>query len=229
MPNWARQIRANWNRTDSIVQISNTIAFGLFIANTRWGSVWVCTMASLVPLAIQLARARVANDALRPALLFGVCMGGAWPIGEGIVTRTFGWWGEYLAPGPVVWRTPVYCMLIGWLASTHIYYFTRRMIEIGWRPAGVMLHAAIMASIIGVIGENLFVSAHMWAYFPSSLDWMSVPAFVPVAYGIGYSVLPLLHGRRAVYAFAAVAATLLVVSVGLGIAVGFFPRHIAGQ
>ena len=211
------------------MQASNTAAFLVFIANTWWSSAWVCSFASLAPLAIQIMRSRRVHDSLRPALVFGACIGGAWPLGEGIVTWTVGWWGEYLAPGPTVWHTPVYCMLIGWLASTHIYYVTKRTIEIGWDPRAAAVHTAIMAAIIGVIGENLFVSARMWTYFPSELDWLSVPAFVPVAYGAGYGVLPLINRWRAAPASVAVAVTLLLVSVGLGFAVGFFPREVTGQ
>lgn len=224
MPAWSQQIRSNWNRTDTFVQTTNTVSFVVFIANTWWGSAWVCTLASLVPLALQIVWTQRKKDSLRRALAFGACVGAAWPAGEGFVTRAFGWWGDYLAPGPVVWRTPVYCMLIGWLASTHICYVTHRTLEIGWSTRAAAVHAVIMAAIIGVIGENLFVAAKMWVYYPSNLDWVSVPAFVPVAYGIGYGILPFVARWRAVYAAAAVAATLLVVSVGLGLAVGFFPR-----
>jgi hypothetical protein len=183
----------------------------------------------MIPLAILSFRSRSVNDSLRPALVFGACIGGAWPIGEGLVTWAVGWWGEYLAPGPVVWRTPVYCMLIGWLASTHIYYVCRRTFEMGWGLRTAIASTVITVTSLGVIGENLFVSAKMWMYFPSDMDWMSVPAFVPIAYGIGYGVLPFICRWRAASASAVVAATLLVVSVGLGFAVGFFPRDVAGH
>lgn len=184
----------------------------------------MCTLASLVPLCIQTLRARAVGDSLRPALVFGAYIGAAWPIGEGLVTWAVGWWGEYLAPGPIVWHTPVYCMLIGWLASTHIYYVTKRTVEMGWSNRAAAVHAFLMATIIGVIGENLFVAAGMWRYHASNLDWLSVPAFVPIAYGIGYCVLPYASRARAVSAAAIVAALLLCVSVGLGFATGFFPR-----
>jgi len=219
-----RRLKANWNRTDTFVLTTNVAAFFVFVGNTWWGSAWVCTLASAAPIALQVLRARAVDDALRPALVFGACIGGAWPLGEGVVTWAVGWWGEYLAPGPVVWRTPVYCMLIGWLASTHIYYVARRTLEMGWGTSIAFANTVISAALLGVIGENLFVSAKMWAYFPSDLDWAAVPAFVPVAYGIGYSILPLTTRWRAVWAAVAVAWLLLVVSVGLGLATGFFPR-----
>ncbi|MCC6155635.1 MAG: hypothetical protein IT367_17830, partial [Candidatus Hydrogenedentes bacterium] len=131
---WYRRVKSNWNGTDTIVLATNVASFLVFIGNTWWGSARVCTLASLVPLCVQSARASRVNDSLRPALIFGACIGAAWPVGEGFVTWAVGWWGEYLAPGPMVWRTPIYCMLIGWLASTHIYYITQRTHEMGWSP-----------------------------------------------------------------------------------------------
>ncbi|MCC6794160.1 MAG: hypothetical protein IT366_03505 [Candidatus Hydrogenedentes bacterium] len=226
---WYRRIKSNWNRTDTIVLATNVASFFVFIGNTWWGSAWVCTLASLIPIAIQMSHAFRVYDSLRPALIFGACIGAAWPIGEGFVTSAVGWWGEYLAPGPVVWHTPIYCMLIGWLASTHIYYVTQRTREMGWSLRVNFANTIITAALLGVVGENLFVSAKMWIYHPSDLDWVSVPAFVPVAYGIGYSVLPFIKSWRPTRAAFLVAGALLIVSVGLGFAVGFFPRHVTGQ
>ncbi|MDZ4860995.1 MAG: hypothetical protein SGI88_18635 [Candidatus Hydrogenedentes bacterium] len=219
-----RKIRAGWNRTDTTVAVCNVVSFAVFILNCRIESVWVCMFASAIPLALQLVRASRVNDSLRPALAFGAIIGAAWPLGEGLVTWSVGWWGEYLAPGPTVWHTPVYCMLIGWLASTHIFYVSRRTAELGFDGRATIANTFLTAALLGIIGENLFVGARMWVYHASDLDWFYVPAFVPVAYGIGYGILPLVKRWRVVHASAAVCATLLVVSVGLGFAVGFFPR-----
>lgn len=204
--------------------VTNLVSFALFIGNCWWSSPLVCNLASLLPLVAQIAYAARVNDSLRPALAFGALIAAAWPLGEGLVTWAVGWWGDYLAPGLTVWHTPVYCMLIGWLASTHIFYVSRRTREMGFPTAVVVGNTIFTAATLGVIGENLFVAAKMWVYHPSSLDWFSVPAFVPIAYGIGYGILPLVHRGRVVHASAAVAAALLMFSVGLGLAVGFFPR-----
>lgn len=224
-----RKLRSHWDRTDTIVIGTNVAALALFVANTWWGSAWVCTVASAAPIAIQLAQARAVTDSLRGALAFGACIGAAWPIGEGIVTRAFGWWGQYLAPGPVVWYTPLYCILIGWLASAHIYYVARRTREMGFGRAAAIVVTCGTAAVLGVVGENLFVAAKMWSYYPSNQDWIAVPAFVPIAYGVGYGVLPFIPRWRAAPAAAAVASLLLVVAVGLGLVTGFFPRGAAGH
>ena len=77
---------------------------------------------------------------------------------------------------------------------------------------------------MGVIGENFFVAARMWEYDPSPLDWFSVPAFVPIAYGIAYGNLPLLRDWHIGLATSTFLLVTLAVSVGLGLATGFFPR-----
>ncbi|MBX7254976.1 MAG: hypothetical protein K1Y02_01350 [Candidatus Hydrogenedentes bacterium] len=148
----------------------------------------------------------------------------AWPIGEGFVTQTVGWWGEYVALGPQVWKTPVYCMLIGWLSSTHIFYVGRRTLEFGFEMKWAVANTALTALLLGILGENLFVWAGMWRYHESTSDWFSVPAFVPVAYAAGYSVLPLLRNWRLASTTLVWATTLLLASIGLGLATGFFPR-----
>ncbi|HRK36013.1 MAG TPA: hypothetical protein PLJ47_15560 [Candidatus Hydrogenedentes bacterium] len=224
MRNAIRTIKAAWNRTDTVVMASNFGSFTLFIGNCWWESVTVCILASAIPIFFQCLRAVFVRDSLTPAIAFGAIIGAGWPIGEGLVTASVGWWGEYLAPGPMVWHTPIYCMLIGWLASTHIFYVSRRTAEMGFSHRVTIGNTVVSAALLGVIGENLFVAARMWVYHPSDLDWFSVPAFVPIAYGIGYGILPLVRRSHVVHASAAVCATLLVVSVGLGLAVGFFPR-----
>lgn len=140
------------------------------------------------------------------------------------MTLAVGWWGEYIATGPMVWKTPLYCMLIGWLSSTHVFYVGSRTLEFGFSRLAAVLYTAFTALLLGVLGENLFVWAGMWRYHTSDTDWFSVPAFVPVAYAAGYSVLPLLRGWRIIPTTLVWAAALLLASVGLGLVTGFFPR-----
>jgi hypothetical protein len=175
-------------------------------------------------LAILGAAAWRAPGVLRDALGFGGLVALSWPVGEGLLTDTLGWWGRYLAPGPAVWHTPVYCMLIGWLASTHVCYIAHRTLDIGYGMRAAMLNAGLTAFVLGVLGENLFVGARIWVYHASAHQWFSVPAFVPVAYGLGFSVLPLSRRWGFFPATAAWAATLMGATVGLGFLVGFFPR-----
>jgi hypothetical protein len=218
------KLRTNWTRADSIVLATNTAAFLVFLANCRLESVWICTIASAVPLAIQAAYAFRVGGPLRSALLFGALIAAAWPLGEGIVTHILGWWGEYVAPGPVIWRTPLYCVLIGGLASTHIHYVSRRTSEFGYGPSVAAANTFLTAFLLGFLGENFFVAANMWRYHESGLDWISVPAFVPVAYGLGYAILPALRDWRILPTAVVCGMMLLVFSVGLGLLTGFFPR-----
>ncbi len=219
-----RRVKANWNRTDTVLAVINTLALAAFIGNCWWESVWVCHLALALPLLVQLVWARHPGDALRRALLFGAILGWAWPLGEGLFVRGFGWWGEYLAPGPRIWDTPVYCVLVGWLAAAHIHYWSRRVIDIGYRVRVSVGYAAVTAFVLGLAGENLFVAGGIWSYDASVLDWWSVPAFVPVAYAIGFGVTPLVVRRNALGAFLVVSVTLYVACVGLGFATGFLPR-----
>jgi hypothetical protein len=219
-----RRIRSHWTRTDTLVMGTNTAACVVFIANCWWQSVGVCYGASIAPIAIQVLWSLRHAGPLRPALVFGGLVALLWPFGEGFVTLAVGWWGEYIAPGPVVWKTPVYCMLIGWLASTHIFYLGRRVLDFGFSMGYAVANSAITALIVGILGENLFVWAGMWRYYASEADWFSVPAFVPVAYAAGYCVLPLMRTWRLIPTTLVWAATLLIASVGLGLATGFFPR-----
>ena len=125
---------------------ANTVAFAVFIANCWWESVAVCYAASVAPLGLQLLRARFDGESpLRSALAFGALCAGVWPLGEGVVVRTAGWWGQYLAPGPRVWDTPLYCMLVGWLASTHVYYWARRTEEFGYGRGAAVACAGLTA------------------------------------------------------------------------------------
>lgn len=218
-----RRIRGNWNRSDTWVTATNTTAFVLFLGNCGWESLAVVYAATLLPLAFQGLRS-IRDAGLRGAWAFGLLAGFLWPFGEWLVVNTLGWWGEYLAPGPRILDTPIYCILIGCLASTHIAYATRRAGEMGFGPRTVIINTGLTAFLLGIIGENLFVAASMWVYDPSIWDWWSVPAFVPTAYGLGYAFLPRLQGLPVVPRVVSFSVLLLVVCVGLGLAVGFFPR-----
>ena len=219
-----RRIRAGWNRSDTVLMVSNHIALALLIGNCWWQSVLVCCLATSMALAAQLARAARVKGTLRDALLFGAMIAVAWPFGEGIVTMTLGWWGDYLAPGPVFWKTPLYCVLIGWLASTHLYYVGQRTLDIGYGRATAASVVAVSAFGMGLLGENLFVWSAMWRYDVSGQDWWSVPAFVPVAYGLGYAIVPYLLGRSVMRTAVVCGFVLFTTCVGLGLITGFFPR-----
>lgn len=203
----------------------NTIAFFMFVGNCWWESLGACYAALLLPLTLQTAWVVRARDrALAEALMFGAIVGFLWPFGEGVVVRMFGWWGGYLAPGPKLWDTPLYCVLIGWVASAYCFYWALRVHEMGYsRRVGGLL-ACLTALCIGAVGENLFVGARMWFYAPSSLDLFLVPAFVPVGYGLGYTMLPLFRGRNVVATGLAFNCAMLVICVSLGLLSGFFPR-----
>ncbi len=220
---WQR-IRRSWNRTDTVVMVTNHAALAAFIGNCWWQSVGVCQAACAIPLMIQIAWALRRDRLLRDALIFGAIIGFAWPVGEGIVTATLGWWGEYLAPGFTIWYTPLYCILIGWQASTHLYYLSHRLAAMGYGKRTAMAVVGFTAFGMGLAGENLFVWAGMWRYDTSPMDWWAIPAFVPIAYGMGYAVLPLLDRWRLLSTTAACAALLFAACVGFGLAFGFFPR-----
>ncbi len=224
MREFLRRIRRHWNWTDTIVLGSNTAAFGLFIGNCWWEFLWVTHLALLLPLTIQVLRARLVRDALREALVFGTVVGWSWPVGERFVVRVFGWWGEYVATGIMVLDTPLYTVLVGWLASAYCYYVGRRAIDLGYGPAFSAMSSGMSALCLGIIGENLFIGARMWVYDRSALDLWSVPAFVPVAYGIGYACLPLLWRFTVVVRAVLFNVIMLLLTVGMGLAVGFFPR-----
>ena len=145
-------------------------------------------------------------------------------MGEGVVVRTVGWWGEYLAPGPRLWDTPLYCVLVGWLATAHIVYWSQRVTDIGYGRGVAVGCCVVTAFVLGLAGENLMVAAGIWVYAPSNQDWWNVPAFVPVSYGLGYGVLPFLRHYRVVPAALIFCLALAGVSVGAGLATGFFPR-----
>lgn len=221
---WWRRLRTNWNRTDTLLYSSNTLALMLFIGNCWWEKVEITYGAVGFPLFIQAWRARRVHDALREAFVFGGLVGWLWPFGEWFVIHAFGPWGEYRAPGPTVLETPLYCILVGWVASTHCYYVGRRTLEIGYGKAVSAVMSGLTAFALGIIGENLFVGGGMWVYYPSVLEFGSVPAFVPVAYGLGYATIPMLRRLHMVPATLLFTVIMLFISVSLGLVVGFFPR-----
>ena len=203
---------------------TNHAALAVFIGNCWWDSVLVCQAACVAPLAMQMVRAYRSDRLLRDALIFGAAIGFAWPIGEGVVTATLGWWGEYVAPGITIWRTPLYCILIGWLASTHLFYLSHRVEAMGYGLRTSIPVVGLTAFGMGLAGENLFVWSGMWRYDTSGLDWWAIPAFVPVAYGAGYAILPLLNRRSVAVTTVVCGAVLFAACAGLGLATGFFPR-----
>jgi hypothetical protein len=219
---WKR-IRSHWTRTDTLVLAGNLVAFGLFIGNCWWESIDVTYAALAGPMALQAWRSR--RDAtLRDAIFFGLIVGALWPVGEWLVVNVFGWWGEYLAPGLRLLETPLYCVLIGAMASTYCAYVGLRAVEMGFSLRAAVVNTGLTAFFVGLIGENLFVGGRMWVYDASRFDWWYVPAFVPIAYGLGYALLPALRTYRPLPRALILSAALLVTTVGLGLLVGFFPR-----
>jgi hypothetical protein len=219
---WKR-IRTCWNRTDSLVLCVHIAAFAAFIGNCWWESAAAASAASLAVLLILLPRASK-DRTLRDAIVFGGIVAGLWPFGEWAVVHGLGWWGAYTAPGTKILDTPLYCAFVGWTASTYCYYVGRRTAEMQFPAAASAAMSGLSALAIGAIGENLFVAARLWMYHPSSWDWWHVPAFVPLAYGLSYATLPALRRFRLLPASVLFTLITLAVSVGLGIAAGFFPR-----
>lgn len=223
---WAwRTIRANWNRTDTIVITFNVSAGFAYLGNCWWQSIWVCYAAALIPILVQTAWSWRAQDtALRDALLMGLGLGIAWPIGEGITVNIFGWWGEYTAAGPYIWHTAAYCVLIGWLATAHIVYLVTRALAMGFSHSIAAAVAGITALVTGIAGENFFVAAEMWTYREAAWQFWYIPAFLPIAYGLGYAILPAFQQRSVAIRLAALLGCLFITCTGLGIATGFFPE-----
>jgi hypothetical protein len=220
---WQR-LKRHWNRTDTLVTLTSLASLGLCIANCWWESVVVACAAAVVPIAMQALGAVRDPEPLVDALLFGAAIAFLWPVGEWVTVRTVGWWGNYVAPGFKLLDTPLYCVLIGWAATTYCYYWGRRVRDMGngaWMSAFVSGSSALVA---GAIGENLFVAARMWTYDASSWDWGHVPAFVPIAYGLGYATLPLGHRLPLPAAVVVFGFFLSAAGIGLGWAFGFFPR-----
>jgi len=225
MQNTRQMIRANWNRTDTVVIALNVSAGFAYLGNCWWQSIGVCYAAALIPLLIQTIWSWQRGDtALRDALLIGLGLGIAWPIGEGITVNVLGWWGEYTAPGPYIWHTAAYCVLIGWLATAHIAYLATRATAIGFSRGAAAAVAGISAFVTGLAGENFFVAADMWTYREATWQFWSIPAFLPIAYAFGYAVLPAFQTRPVVIRMAVLLGCLFITCTGFGIASGFFPE-----
>lgn len=219
-----RRIRRAWNRTDTLVLLTNLAAFAAFVGNAWWGSVAVCHAASAIPLATQTAWAARREGPLRDALVFGVLMGLLWPVGEGVVGATLGWWGGYRAAGLFIWDTPSYCILIGALASTYLAYLGTRIEQAGYARRVASFHTGLSAVVVGFIGEALFLAAGMWQYEPSWQEVWGVPLFVPIGYGVAYAAWPRLRPLGPVRATLVFAPWALAVLAGLGLVTGFYPR-----
>lgn len=225
MPGPFKTIRNQWNRTDSIL-IATNIAAGLaYLGNCWWDSLWICYAAAAIPLAIQSLWCLRTNDVLlRDALIMGLGLGIAWPIGEGITVNVLGWWGDYTASGPYLWHTAAYCVLIGWLATAHIVYLSARTLAMGFSGIAAAGVAAVSAFVVGIAGENFFVAAEMWTYREAQWQFWYIPAFLPIAYAIGYAVLPAVQHRPVTIRLGALLASLFIACTGLGLASGFFPE-----
>jgi len=223
LPAWIRRIWQKWTPADSLVFFTNLTTFLLLLGNCWWDSVAVTSLAIGIPVLVQ-GMASYWWETLRKAWLFGALVGIAWPFGEAAVTETLGWWGEYVAPGPVILYTPLYCLAIGWQASTYIDYLGRRTFEMGFGFGWSLWNVAASAFLLGLIGENMFVAANMWTYTPSSWDWGSIPAFLPIAYAVGYGLRPFQWHRTLLPSGLVFLVWLLVSCCALGWAVGFFPR-----
>lgn len=224
MPNPYRRIRADWNPSDSIVFITSLAATAAFIANAWLESVALVYIATLIPVALYIWRATKNDKTMRQAVIFGGIVAWLWPLGEAFVVHRAGWWGAYLAPGPKILETPIYCILIGSLASTYCFYVGQRATDIGYGDRIAGLTTGFTALLAGIIGENLFVAAQIWVYHPSSYDWWYVPAIVPITYGVCYGILPALRPVRIVPRTLIFTTFTLVVSMALGFAFGFFPQ-----
>jgi hypothetical protein len=224
MANAWNKLRNGLNRTDMLMLAANVVAGLVYLGNCWWQSLWICYAAALIPLALLTARWYAAREkALADALIIGLGLGLAWPIGEGITINVLGWWGAYTAPGPYIWHTAAYCVLIGWLATTHIAYISTRALALGFSKTVAVSAAAISAFVIGLAGENFFVAAGMWTYKESAWQWWYIPAFLPIAYALGYAVLPFVQRTNVGIRLAALLACLFVTCTGLGLLTGFFP------
>jgi len=224
MPGAWQKLRYGLNGTDKLLLVVNIAAGLTYLGNCWWQSVAICYAAAIVPLALFAARWVITREkALGDALIIGLGLGVAWPLGEGITINALGWWGEYTARGPYIWHTAAYCVLIGWLATTHIAYIATRALALGFSRTIAVLAASISAFVIGIAGENFFVAAGMWTYKDAAWQWWYIPAFLPIAYALGYAVLPFVQRTHVGVRIAALLACLFVTCTGLGLLTGFFP------
>lgn len=220
-----RRIKSQWNFSDTLVLTTNLSAFALFMGNCWWESVNIVYVATLFPLSVQALRSIRTGGVLREALTFGAIVAWLWPPIEGAITLSVGWWGSYTAQGMTLFDTPVHAVLIAWLAASYCMYLSRRVVEMEFsrRVAVIMITGSALA--LGIIGENLFVAAGMWTYRSSVWNFGSVPAIIPLAYTVAYSAVPFLRQFHVVYQALAVLALLVMSSVTLGFATGFFPEQ----
>lgn len=218
-----RRVRAGWTHTDTVVLLTNLFALLALIANTHFESTAVCYLAALIPLVVQGVAVWTAPILAR-AFWFGAGVGLTWPIAEGIIVRTFGWWGQYLGGGLVVWDTTFYTALVGWLTCAYLAYLSDRVREMHYRPAVAAVVTGVSATFLGVLGENLCVWGRMWEYERTTWMWFDVPAFIPAAYGLSYACLPLV--RRLPLLVGVVVFNVLTSLFGctLGLLTGFVTR-----
>jgi hypothetical protein len=214
----------SWDRTDTWVLTLNTLAFCVFIGNCWWHSLTAVYVGCVVPLALQGVHAVYKRGALYDSLVFGCVVGCMWPFGEWFVAHTLGWWGQYLQPDIAILETPLYAILIAWLASTYCVYAGLRARAAGFGAWAASLVSGVSALGIGAIGENLFVSAAQWHYESATFHLGAVPTFIPVSYALSYALAPLLRKAPVLLGAFALTLIMLVISMGLGLAVGFFPR-----
>ena len=220
MPNALDDARAAWRATDGWVLAANAAALAAHLGNTAWRSADVVYVATLVPLVVLAARSR--RDAtLRWALGFGVTAGFLWAFGEGVFARTFGWWGRYHAAGPRVWDTPVYCLLVGAQACSHVVYIALRSLDARLAPGFVAILTGLHALGLSAAGENLLVAAGMWSYVPWGWMWGAVPVWVVAGYSAAYVSIPWLRRLRAVPAAATFTALTFVTGVAAALLVRF--------
>lgn len=212
--------RAAWLPTDGWVLGVSAVALGAHLCNTAWRAVEVVYAASLVPLVILTVCAR--RDAtLRWALGFGTMTALLWAVVEGVWARIFGWWGTYDAAGPRLWDTPLYCLLVGAQASTHVTYIALRSLEFRISRRLVAGLTGLHALGLATLGENLLVAAGMWSYRPWGSMWGAVPAFVVASYATGYVAVPTLRGLTPARAAALFSVLTFVISVLFSLAVQF--------
>jgi hypothetical protein len=218
-----RRVLTHWNWSDTAVFGPNICAFGLLVGNCWWHSLAVVYWT--VGGALLLQATRVGRDpALRRALAFGGLTALIWAGAEWAFTQVTGWWGEYLVMGPAILDTPVYTVMIAWLANSYLVYVERRTRDLGYGTIVSGVLSVVGGFCLGIIGENLYVSGRMWVYHPSALDWWGVPAFIPISYALAAATLPWASRRSVPVAAVAYEAATVCAGIGLGLLIGFYPR-----
>lgn len=205
---------------------SNVLAFGLLAAHAAWRDPTVATFAVGIALAAQMLGALRWNGALSSATKFGVLIALLWILGDAIMIHLAGRRGQIHIPGVALGETPPLVLLVAWLTATHIHYWTRRVLDLGYGGVVASAFAGFSALVLGTVGVSLFVEAGLWSYADATWVWWHVPAFVPIAYGLAFAVLPALLRTPVALRALALAALMLVLTLGLGHAVGCFPREV---